>query len=119
MDDDEAKSSDRLKALRDRLASAQASIEERDRPAGKSGSAYSFGFRLATDLIAGVLAGFGIGWGLDKWLGTSPWFLLIFTVLGMIAGIVNVIRAAKSAEARRHLEATRADNIPSVPDEDD
>ena len=119
MDDNDARSSDRLKGLGKRLASAQHSIEERDGKPGNRGSAYSFGFRLASDLVVGVLAGFFIGWGLDRWLGTSPAFLLIFTPLGMAAGIVNVIRAATSAEAKRHLEETRADGVPSVPDDED
>ena len=70
-------------------------------------------------MIAGVLVGFGAGWLLDRLLGTSPWFLLILTPLGMAAGILNVIRAAKSAEARRHLETTKADGVASVPDDED
>lgn len=47
---------------------------------------------MATDIIAAVLVGGGIGWFLDQWLGTSPYLLLIFIVLGLIAGIRNLIR---------------------------
>ncbi len=113
-------SSDRLKGLQKRLASAKSSFEVRDTKAGgRRGSAYGFGFRLVSDLVVGVLAGFFIGWGLDKLLGTSPWLLLIFTPIGMAAGILNVIRAAQSAEAKRYLEETRADGIPAVGDDDD
>jgi ATP synthase protein I len=50
------------------------------------------GLRLSAELIAGVLGGLGIGWGLDRWLGTAPWFLLVFLLLGTAAGIYNVIR---------------------------
>lgn len=119
MDDDEKTSSARLESLGKRLSGTRKSLDDRDASTGNRGSAYSFGFKLATDLIAGVLAGFGLGWLLDWLLGTSPWFLLIFIPLGMAAGILNVIRAAKSMEARRHLERTRADGIPAVRDEDD
>jgi ATP synthase protein I len=39
--------------------------------------------------------GGGIGWLLDRWLGTLPLFLLVFFVLGAVAGLLNVFRAAK------------------------
>jgi len=119
MDDDSSSSSDRLKGLQKRLASARSSFEARDRKTAGRGSAYGFGFRLVSDLVVGVLAGFFIGWGLDKLLGTSPWLLLIFTPIGMAAGILNVIRAAQSAEAERYLEETRADGIAAVDDDED
>jgi ATP synthase protein I len=51
-------------------------------------------FRLSTEFIAGVLAGFGLGWLFDRWLGTSPWGLIAFLLLGFGAGIYNVMRAA-------------------------
>ena len=34
--------------------------------------------RVATELLAGLLVGAGIGWTLDKWLNTNPWFLILF-----------------------------------------
>ena len=119
MGDDRKTSPDDLKRFDERLQQTKASIQERDRKTFHQGSAYGFGFRLATDLVAGVLGGFGIGWLLDYWLGTSPWLLLIFTPLGIAAGIGNVIRAAKSIEAQRHLAHTKADGIPSAPDDED
>ena len=57
-------------------------------------SALARGFRLSTELVAGVLVGAFIGWALDKWLGTSPWGMMVFLLLGFAAGAVNVIRAA-------------------------
>jgi len=119
MDDDKRLSSDRLKGFQKRLADARSSIEARDNKTGGRGSAYGFGLRLVADLVVGVLAGFFIGWGLDKLLGTSPWLLLIFTPIGMAAGILNVMRAAQSAEAERYLRETRADDVPGVDDDDD
>lgn len=52
-------------------------------------------FRLSTELVAGLVVGGVIGWLLDKWLGSEPWFLLIFFFLGTAAGILNVFRTAK------------------------
>ena len=48
--------------------------------------------RVATELLAGLLIGAGIGWTIDKWLNTSPWFLIIFFLLGGAAGILNLWR---------------------------
>ena len=52
------------------------------------------GFRLSSELIAGVVVGAGIGWGLDRLLSISPWGLIVFVLLGFVAGVVNVIRSA-------------------------
>ena len=57
-------------------------------------SAFARGFRLSSELIAGVVVGAGIGWGLDRLLSTSPWGLIVFFLLGFIAGVVNVVRSA-------------------------
>jgi F0F1-type ATP synthase assembly protein I len=42
-----------------------------------------------------VLVGFGIGFGLDRLFHTSPWLMLIFAALGLAAGFVNLLRAAR------------------------
>ena len=57
-------------------------------------SAIARGFRLSTELVAGVLVGAGIGWLLDRWLGISPWGMIVFLLLGFAAGVLNVMRAA-------------------------
>ena len=48
--------------------------------------------RVATELLAGLLVGAGIGWTLDKWFNTNPWFLILFFLLGGAAGILNLWR---------------------------
>jgi ATP synthase protein I len=57
-------------------------------------SGYARGFRLSSELVAGVLVGAGIGWLLDRWLGVSPWGLIVFLLLGFAAGVLNVMRSA-------------------------
>src|SRR5713226_1140830 len=64
-------------------------------------SAIARGFRLSTELVAGVLAGAGIGWLLDRWLGISPWGMIVFLLLGFAAGVLNVMRAAGVVPANR------------------
>ena len=63
------------------------------------GKAMGYGLRMATDIIAAVLAGSVIGWYLDRWLGTQPVLLLIFIVLGLAAGMRNVIRTYRMMAA--------------------
>lgn len=58
-----------------------------------------YGFRVATELVGGVLVGAAIGWGLDKLLGTSPWLLIVFLMLGFGAGINNVLRATRKLDS--------------------
>jgi len=45
--------------------------------------------RLAIDLVAAVMIGGLVGYFADQWLGTTPWFLLIFLILGVAAGFRN------------------------------
>jgi ATP synthase protein I len=58
------------------------------------GSAIGTGFRVTSELVAGVLVGGLIGWSIDRWLGSSPIALLIMTMVGMVAGFWNVYRIA-------------------------
>jgi ATP synthase protein I len=45
--------------------------------------------------------GAGIGWLLDRWLGISPWGMIVFLLLGFSAGVLNVMRAAGVVPANR------------------
>jgi ATP synthase protein I len=56
-------------------------------------SGFGFAFRVGIELVAALAVGVGIGWLLDVWLGTKPWFLVVFFFLGAAAGILNVWRA--------------------------
>ena len=62
-------------------------------------------FRFGTELVAGLLVGGGIGWGLDWLFGhfgihTKPWLMIVFVVLGAAAGIRGVMRAAAELNAQ-------------------
>ncbi|MDF1687182.1 MAG: ATP synthase protein I [Parvibaculaceae bacterium] len=54
------------------------------------------GLRLSTEFIAGIIAGTGLGWLLDYWLGTTPLFLILGLGLGFAAAIMNVLRVTKN-----------------------
>ena len=51
--------------------------------------------RLSTELVASVVVGSGIGWVLDRIFGTSPFLLIVMFFLGVGAGFLNVMRAAR------------------------
>ena len=57
-------------------------------------------FRLGTELIAAVAVGTIIGFILDNWFDTKPWFIITFFFLGVIAGIYNVIKVAKNMQIK-------------------
>jgi ATP synthase protein I len=62
----------------------------------------SFG-ELASVGVAMVLStviGLGGGYALDRWLGTSPWLLLVGLVLGIVAGFVTLFRTVRNVERR-------------------
>ena len=50
--------------------------------------------RIGTELVVAVAVGGGIGFLLDNWLETKPWFLLGFLLLGNVAGLWNIFRIA-------------------------
>ena len=57
-------------------------------------------FRLGTELVAAVVGGTIIGFILDNWFDTKPWFIITFFFIGVIAGILNVIRVANNMQEK-------------------
>ena len=93
---DEAALSARLRGLGAKLGNI-GSRKPAEKDSGRyvsDPSAMAKGFRLSTELVAGVVVGAIIGWVLDRWLGISPWGLIVFLLLGFVAGVLNVMRAA-------------------------
>jgi ATP synthase protein I len=97
---DEAALSARLGSLDHRLSEFRDSRKIRTDQPGGSGdgaaraSAMARGFRLSSELVAGVVVGALIGWGFDRLLSTSPFGLILFFLLGFAAGVLNLIRSA-------------------------
>ena len=99
--DNAAALSARLKRLGERLDQTSRPSETGSSPRQATDtSAFARGFRLSSEMVGGVLVGAGLGWLLDRWLGTSPWGLIVFLLLGFAAGILNVMRAAGVAPDR-------------------
>jgi ATP synthase protein I len=51
------------------------------------------GIQLAVSTIVGT----GIGYLLDRWLGTEPWLLVLFFILGTVAGFREMFRTVSRA----------------------
>ena len=101
---------DRLSDLGKRLDELQTRQAGRTKrpPPGQS----SIAFRFATELMAALVVGGGLGWGIDWLCGhfgfhTRPAFMILFFVLGAAAGIRNVMRAA--SEINAEIAKTRSD----------
>jgi ATP synthase protein I len=74
------------------------------------GNAMAKGLKISAELIGGVVVGGGIGWLLDRWLGTVPWLFILFFLLGSAAGILNIVRQA---------QREKTPPAPSVRDDDE
>ena len=88
---------EKLRDLDEKLREARgrAPLPREETPPSKLGIA----FRLSTELVAAVVVGGGIGWGLDRLFGTSPFLLIVMFFLGVAAGFRNVVRAAGQLNA--------------------
>ncbi len=77
----------------------------------RQGSAAGYGqaLRLSSDFIAGVVVGAAIGWIFDRFLGTSPWGLIVFLLLGFCAGVLNVMRSAGLVAQPRGVKTDGSD----------
>ena len=64
----------------------------------KKGLFMGSAFRLGTELVAAVVVGTIIGFILDNWFDTKPWFIIAFFFIGVVAGIMNVIRVANNMQ---------------------
>ena len=82
------------------------------------GRGMAYGMRMAAELVGAVIVGGAIGWGLDKWLGSTPWLFLLFFVLGFAAGVLNVVRAYERMQ--KEIMARTGGRIGhKVPDDED
>lgn len=97
----------------DRLAELEARIKAAKGEAGADHqeehySQAQHAWRMVTELVAGLGIGFGIGYGLDAALGTSPWLMLVFTILGVVAGVKVMIKTAQELQDKNVARSSDA-----------
>lgn len=91
-------------ALSERLQRLNAALDkarpkDQSQPAGSrndtsTSSGMAMALRLGSEFVAGVLVGALIGWGIDTVFDVAPWGMLVFTLVGFGAGVMNMLRAA-------------------------
>jgi len=64
----------------------------------QNSSSIGAAFKLSTELVSAVAVGTIFGFILDNTFGTKPWLIIIFFFIGVIAGIINVVRSAKNMQ---------------------
>ena len=90
----------RLEQLEDRIRAAKQAQE----PAPRADEHYSqaqLAWRMVIELVVGLGIGFGMGYGLDVLFGTIPIFLVIFTFLGLAAGVKTMLRSAQEIQEKK------------------
>ncbi len=89
----------RLDALQEKLDSKRKAATPEPKEENHYSAAQA-GWRMVTELVVGLLLGFGIGYGLDAVFGTTPWLMLVFIMFGFAAGIRTMMRTAKEIEQK-------------------
>ena len=84
--------STRLKIAKKKIKARKASKNE------ESPSGIGVAFKMSTELVSAVAVGTIIGFFLDNLFGTKPWLILMFFFVGVIAGIMNVVKSAKKMQ---------------------
>ena len=87
----------RMAQLEDKIANAKAVHRPQSQIEDQHSQAHA-GWRMVTELVAGLLIGFCIGYGLDSLFGTLPIFLVLFVWLGFAAGVKTMLRSAQDIQ---------------------
>ena len=78
---------EKVKKLKDELKSKELKKE--------GSSSMGIALKMGTEFVAAVFVASFIGFHIDKWLQTTPIFIIIFFIIGSVAGILNVVRSSK------------------------
>lgn len=87
----------RMAQLEDKIANAKAVHRPQSQIEDHHSQAHA-GWRMVTELVAGLLIGFCIGYGLDSLFGTLPIFLVLSVLLGFAAGVKTMLRSAQDIQ---------------------
>lgn len=86
---------------------------------GDPRSGLSLALRIGIELVAALIVGTGIGLLLDRWLGTAPWLMIVFFVLGSAAGLLNVMRVMKGLGSTVGYRDKDRGKTPAVVEDDE
>ena len=80
-----------------KLASMRSEVggdEPGEARAEASRKGYAQAMKLSSEFIAAIIVGGFLGWFVDRYVGTAPWGMIVFLLLGFCAGVLNVLRSA-------------------------
>lgn len=116
--DDISSFGDKIRKARETGDSRRVWKREFDKPPQ---SALGLAFRVSVELVSALAVGFAIGWVLDEWLDTRPLIMVVFLVLGGVAGILNVYRMATGMSGtmgyKGKTEVSATDSVDGDPKE--
>ncbi len=98
---------ERLRALDERLARLKKVQAPEPNRVAEGHAMANHAWRMVTELVAGLLIGFGIGYGLDVLFGTLPVFLAIFSLVGFAAGVRTMLGTARQVQEKAAEAAGR------------
>ena len=104
---------DDLSNLRRRIDAARGGDGSQNAPPPQSPA--SLALRYGGEFGAAVIVGGLLGYGVDQFLPTSPWGVLVGFMLGFAAGVVNVVRVARTYNQAHPVDP----NAPSIPDDEE
>ena len=88
---------DPLRGLGEKIKSAKQSYENEPKVEDHH-SGLQHAWRMVIELVSGLAIGFGLGYGLDVFFETLPIFMIIFTLLGFVAGVRTMLATAREVQ---------------------
>ena len=85
----------RIDELQAQLKKARGAVEKPRESSAVSHRQTAVAYRVLVDMIAGLLVGGFLGYWLDRWLGWTPYALIVGLVVGFAAGVNNAWRAIR------------------------
>lgn len=95
-----------IKELDERIRSFKAKQEKKENKHTNSSwrNSLANAFRIGTEFVAAVAVGICLGYTFDKIFGTKVIFLLVFSLFGCMAGMLNVYRSAQEMDKNLQKE---------------
>ena len=91
----------KINEIATRLEIAKKNIKKTERnKEGSNAASLGKALKISTELVAAVVVGSIIGFILDSWFDTKPWLIIVFFVIGITAGIMNVVKSAKKMQKK-------------------
>lgn len=98
---------DRLADLGRRISAARGADAPKPRGDRDKYSAMSMAWRMIIELVVATMIGAAMGWGLDSLFGSLPLFLIVFILLGFLAGVRTMMRSAEEMQRKAAARAAK------------